>query len=125
MGPPDSKTIWTFRERGQRNRSYRLASNSLRRIPVSSPPVQGDSTSSTVPGVTGTNSSPAVGTVIVVGGPQPTGESAAMLGNSQYGVGVHGISGEGNGVYGISGEGNGVYGSTGGGNRDRKSTRLN
>jgi hypothetical protein len=92
---------------------------------MASPPVEGDSISSTVPGVTGTNSSPSAG-VIVLGAPQPTGESAAVLGNSQYGVGVHGISGEGSeagpntggsGVFGEhTGGGNGVYGTSVSGN---------
>jgi hypothetical protein len=92
---------------------------------MASPPVEGDSVSSTVPGVTGTNSSPSAG-VIVLGAPQPTGESAAVLGNSQYGVGVHGISGEGSeagpntggsGVFGEhTGGGNGVYGTSVSGN---------
>jgi hypothetical protein len=102
---------------------------------MASPPVEGDSVSSTVPGVTGTNSSPSAG-VIVLGAPQPTGESAAVLGNSQYGVGVHGISGEGSeagpntggsGVFGEhTGGGNGVYGTSVSGNAVAgKSTKGN
>jgi hypothetical protein len=94
---------------------------------MANPPVQGDSTIASVPGVTGTNSASAA--TIVLGDPHLAGEAAGVVGYSPQGTGVHGASVSDNGVRGTTGDssssgvlgentggGNGVYGTSVSGN---------